>query len=194
MASDLRHADLPRLMRDAEAIASTARQEFGSLTPEQWNWKPDAREWSIGQCFDHLIISTVTYFPTLRAIQTGMKRPTIWERVPLLPSLFGPMLLYLLDPEAGRKVKAPAALHPSESAIDPDVLQRFDDAQRQLVGFMAATPPEALTTNVTSPVSRVITYSLMNAYRILVVHDRLHVRQARAVAASPAFPRPVTTR
>ena len=53
---------------------------------------------------------------------------------------------------------------------------------------IAATPPEALSTNVTSPVSRVITYSLLNAYRIVVVHEHLHLRQARAVAASAGFP------
>jgi hypothetical protein len=40
---------------------------------------------------------------------------------------------------------------------------------------------------VTSPVARVVTYSLLDAYRIVVVHDQLHLRQARAVAASPGF-------
>jgi hypothetical protein len=187
MTVDLRHADLARLMAEADAIASAAQQEFGALAPAQWNWKPDAREWSIGQCVEHLVISAEAFFPTLRAIQAGARRPTIWERVPILPSLFGPLLLRALDPDAGRKVKAPAALLPSSSAIDLAVLQRFVDIQRDLVAFMRATPPEALSTNVTSPVSRVITYSLLNAYRIIVVHEHLHLRQARAVAASPGF-------
>jgi hypothetical protein len=188
MGSDLRRADLTRLMAEAGAVASDARREFGTLTLAQWNWKPDAREWSIGQCLDHLVISTTAYFPTLRAILAGTRHPTIWERVPILPSLFARMLLGALDPDAGRKVKAPAALRPSTSAIDPGVLQRFVDVQRDLVALMRATPPAALSTNVTSPVARVVTYSLLDAYRIIVVHEHLHVRQARAVKSSPGFP------
>jgi hypothetical protein len=186
MASDLRRADIPRVMAEADAIAAAAQREFGTLTSAQWNWKPDRSEWSIGQCFDHL--STSAYFPTLRAIQTRTKRATLWERLPILPALSARLLLHALDPDAGRKVKAPAILTPSASAIDRDLLQRFVDVQRELVAFMAATPHEALTINVTSPVKPVITYSLLDAYRIAVVHAQLHTRQARAVAATPGFP------
>ena len=195
MASALRHADLPALVREAEALVATARHEFGGLSSEQLNWKPDPHEWSIGQCFDHMIISATVFFPTLRAIQTKTKRPTVWERLPLLPSLFGPLLIHLLDPERGRKTKAPAGLRPTQSAIDPSIVQRFDDTHRELIAFMAATAtPDALTTIVTSPVARFITYPLLDAYRIIVVHDHLHVRQARNVAASAAFPRLTPTR
>ena len=185
MASALRRADLPALVREAEALVANARQEFGG----------DPHEWSIGQCFDHMIISATVFFPTLRAIQTKTKRPTVWERLPLLPSLFGPMLIHLLDPERGRKTKAPAGLRPTQSAIDPSIVQRFDETHQELLAFMAATAtPDALTTTVTSPVSRVITYPLLDAYRIIVVHDHLHVRQARNVAASASFPRLTPTR
>ena len=190
MASALRHADLPALVREAEVLVATARQEFGGLSSAQVNWKPDVREWSIGQCFDHMILAVAAYFPTLRAIQTHTKRATVWERLPLLPRLFGPLLIHALDPERGRKIQAPAGLRPTQSAIDPSIVQRFDDTHRELVAFMAATAtPGALTTIVTSPMSRFITYPLLDAYRIIVVHDHLHVRQARNVAASAAFPR-----
>jgi hypothetical protein len=188
MASDLPRADLPRLQAEADALASAARREFGTLTRAQWNWKPDAREWSIGQCLDHLVTATTAYFPTLRAIQAGTRHPTPWERVPILPSLFARVLLRALDPDAGRTVRAPAALQPATGAIDPGVFQRFTDVQRDLVAFMRATPPEALATNVTSPVSRVVTYSLLDAYRIIVVHTHLHLRQAHRVKTSPGFP------
>jgi hypothetical protein len=32
------------------------------------------------------------------------------------------------------------------------------------------------------------TYSLMDAYRIVVVHEQNHLAQARGVMASPGFP------
>jgi hypothetical protein len=42
---------------------------------------------------------------------------------------------------------------------------------------------------VTSPVLRVITYSLMDGYRIIVAHERNHVAQARRVTETHGFPR-----
>jgi hypothetical protein len=41
---------------------------------------------------------------------------------------------------------------------------------------------------VTSPVSPVATYSLLDAYRILVAHERKHFEQARRVMQTEGFP------
>ena len=38
MSSALRHADLPTLTREMTTLLATARQEFGTLSDEQWNW------------------------------------------------------------------------------------------------------------------------------------------------------------
>jgi len=40
-----------------------------------------------------------------------------------------------------------------------------------------------------SPVSRIITYSLLDAYTIIVVHEKRHFLQARRVLDSSGFPR-----
>jgi hypothetical protein len=41
---------------------------------------------------------------------------------------------------------------------------------------------------ITSPVVRQVTYSLMDAYRIVVVHEQNHLAQAQRVMASSGFP------
>ena len=41
---------------------------------------------------------------------------------------------------------------------------------------------------VTSPVSGVATYSLLDAYRIVVAHERKHFEQARRVTQKEGFP------
>jgi hypothetical protein len=43
-------------------------------------------------------------------------------------------------------------------------------------------------TVVTSPVTAVATYSLLDAYRIVVAHERKHFEQARRVTCVPGFP------
>jgi hypothetical protein len=42
---------------------------------------------------------------------------------------------------------------------------------------------------VTSPAARFITYDLLDAYRIIVVHGQLHLQQARRVTEQAGFPR-----
>ena len=43
-------------------------------------------------------------------------------------------------------------------------------------------------TIVTSPVSPLVTYSLLDAYRIMVAHGRRHFEQAQRVTEAAGFP------
>jgi DinB superfamily len=190
MTMDVRHADLPSLVREATDLGRMAEQRFGGLTAGQVNWRPSPDEWSVGQCLDHLVVATTRYFPAFREIQAGRKHATVWERLPVLPSLFGPWLIRLLSPERSARVRAPAVFRPTESRIDPEIVRTFAATQQQLVGFMAATAPADLDRIVTSPASRFVTYTLRDAYRIIVVHAQLHLQQARRVTEQPAFPQP----
>jgi hypothetical protein len=106
-----------------------------------------------------------------------------------LPSLFGPWLIRLLSPERSAKVPAPAVFRPTESLVDPQIVRTFAATQQELVRFMAGTAPRDLDRIVTSPASGFITYSLLDAYRIIVVHAQLHLQQARRVTELPGFPR-----
>jgi hypothetical protein len=45
---------------------------------------------------------------------------------------------------------------------------------------------------VTSPVASVITYSLMDAYTIMALHNRRHFNQAKRVMETGGFPKPVS--
>jgi hypothetical protein len=189
MPTDLRRADLPSLMREAADLGHLAEQQLGGLTALQLNWRPNPEEWSVGQCLDHLILATSLYFPTFREIHAGTKRTTPWERVPVLPSLFGPWLIRLLSPERSARVPAPAVFRPTESHVEPQIVRTFVATQQELVRLMAATMPRDLDRIVTSPASRFVTYDLLDAYRIIVVHVQLHLQQARRVTELEGFPR-----
>jgi hypothetical protein len=188
VTTDRRQADVPLLVQEATELGRRAEERFGGLTAKQLNWRPNPGEWSVGQCLDHLRLATTTYFPAFREIQAGTKRATFWERVPLLPSLFGPYLIRLLSPARSAKVPAPAVFRPAESLVDPQIVRTFAATQQELVRFMAGTAPRDLARIVTSPASRFVTYSLLDAYRIIVVHAQLHLQQARRVTELRGFP------
>jgi hypothetical protein len=181
---------LDRLVRDAGTIAEEARSTFGSLSAEQLNWKPSAERWSIAQCFDHLIASNNGYLPIIESVRNGTKKSTFWERLPVLPGLAGKLLIKSLDPASTRKLKAPKNFAPAQSDISASVISDFVAQQGRVIEGMKATSHLDLEKIViTSPAisAPVVTYSLMDAYRIIVVHELRHFQQAQRVAAEPGF-------
>ena len=171
-------------------MAGDAQNTFGSLSPEQLNWKPGADQWSIAQCLDHLIVVNSPYFPLIEKIAKGEYRTTLKERMPLLPYLFGSMILRSVQPETQRRSKAFRKFHPSGSAIDAGIVVRFKAHQQELVHCMQKTEDLKLEDIIiTSPVSSFITYSLFDAYRIVVAHEQRHLAQARRVMQTEGFPK-----
>jgi len=170
-------------------VADETKRVFGRLSGEQVNWKSSEMEWSIGQCFDHLIISNRPYVQIFEEILAGRRRQRVWERMPLLPGVFGRLLINTLRPDSGRKVKARPAFHPSSSHIAPTIIATLLEQQERLLRLMEASRELDLhRTTITSPVLRFVTYSLMDACRIIVVHEQNHVVQATRVMEAQGFP------
>ena len=188
--SEVKKGELDALVGELGAIVSEAREVFGALTPAQLNWKPSAERWSVGQCFDHLINTNRTFFADMERVADGTFKSSLWGRVSPLSGFFASMILRSLDPVKGRKSKAPRVFLPASSDVDADVLEKFATHQEELVRRMRATAGVDLRrTMVTSPVAAVATYSLLDAYRIVVAHERKHFEQARRVAEDERFPR-----
>ena len=180
---------LAGLISSANAIADETLASFGALTTRQLNWKPGSDQWSVAQCFDHLVTATGAYFPIFEKVLSGEKRNTFWERLPWLPDFWGKMLIKAVAPESPRKLKAPKIFRPSSSNVDGGIIGRFVDQQSQVIRYMKATEGLNLEEiKVTSPVSNLIAYSLMDAYRIIINHEKRHFLQAVRVSKMEGFP------
>lgn len=183
------NAELEALISDARTIAAEARSSFGSLSAEQLNWKPSAERWSIAQCFEHLITSNKGYLPIIEDVRKGKKKSTVWERLPVLPGLAGKLLIKSLDPASARKLKAPKSFQPSQSNLSSAVIDEFVALQDEVIEGMKSTSHLDLKKIVvTSPAASFVAYSMMDAYRIIVVHERRHFQQAQRVAEESGFP------
>ena len=185
---DYKSADLPSLVAAASQVAVDAKSTFGQLSSSQLNWKPSAERWSVAQCFDHLITSNKGFPPIIDDVLKGRKQ-SFWENMPLLPGLAGKLLIKSLDPASTRKIKAPKRFEPAQSDINASVINDFIEQQTGIVEKMKATAHLDLDKIViSSPAAAAITYSLMDAYRIIVVHEHRHFQQAKRVTEEPAFP------
>ncbi len=189
MNYDLQDSDLPTVLAEGFLVADETQRLFGRLSETQVNWKPSKAEWSIGQCFDHLIISNSPYVQIFEDILAGQRCPRLWERMPCLPRLFGKLLITTLRPDSGRRVKARPGFYPSNSHIAPAIIATFLEQQARLLRLMNASRHldlERIT--ITSPVLSVFIYSLQDACRIIVVHEQNHLVQATRVTETPGFP------
>ena len=189
MSASVASDELGRVVAELGEIAEEARREFGRLSAAQLNWKPSAAEWSVGQCFEHLIKANGGYFPVLGRIARGERRASGWEKWSPLSGLFGRVIERALNKEDGWKVKAPAKFLPAASEVEPGIIERFAGHQRELAEMMGAVAHlDVRRTVITSPFSGFVTYNLLDAFRIVVAHERRHFRQARRVTKTPGFP------
>jgi len=187
--TDVKNGELAGLIEELGAVTNDARKVFGSLSAEQLNWKPSAEQWSVGQCFDHLIQTNRCFFPEMERVAAGTFKSSLWARVSPFSGLIGRLIIGSLDPVKGRKTKAARVFLPASSDIAPEVIEKFEGHQTELAERMRATAGRDLRrTMVTSPVTSVATYSLLDAYRIIVGHERKHFEQARRVMNLSGFP------
>ncbi len=183
------NGEIDGFVAELEAVARDASEVFGGLSAAQLNWKPSAERWSVGQCFDHLIVTNQTFIPDIERVAAGTYKSSLWARVSPLSGFVAGFILGALDPAKGRKIKAPRVFRPAESDVEPDVINRFTRNLSEAAALMRATAGADLRrTMLTSPASALATYRLLDAYRIVAAHGRRHFEQARRVTEAAGFP------
>ncbi len=172
-----------------ETISNEVRMIFGSLPPEQINWKPSAEGWSVGQCLDHLIKSNDAFKPQVEKLVSGEKTHSFWEKYSPLTGFFGNLLLKSLKNDA-KKYKAPTKDIVPPSDIPADIVEKFVAQQHEIIKSMRALDHvDWHNTIVTSPFMKFMTYRLDMALEIGLEHTKRHFRQAQRVTQTEGFPK-----
>jgi DinB superfamily len=187
---DFTRLTLDQVRAELARTAADVRATFGHLDGRQLNWRPDATSWSVAQCFDHLINANREMCRAMRLAGDPAVSRTIWQRLPILPGLFGRVMVRSLGPTVTRKFTAPKTATPSASEIDTRVLDRFAAGHGEveaLAGTFGARDPARLI--MVSPFVRFITYSVLDGFRLIAAHERRHYEQARRVLQATGFPR-----
>lgn len=178
------------IVSEAEKNNGTANDLVRGLTEEQLNWKPDARQWSIAQCLEHLAVTSRQFNGYFKQLieSAHLKWPTNGA-IPYRPSLVGGWLIKQVVPETTRKVPSPKVFRPSDSSSIHDALGLFLKQQDEFVRFVRES--EGVDYNrarLRSPVTPLMRYSLADAFVVTIVHGYRHLAQANRVKAMPNFP------
>ena len=173
---------------EMQQVAEDARSTFGDLSNDQLNWKPAEASWSVAQCLDHIIKTNEQFYPEFANLASGSRRNTFWQNVSPLTGWGGRFLIKAVS-EDSKKAKAPSKTIVPPSDIDAGIVDKFTEHIAEVnAKIEAVADADPKKTVVTSPFLAVFTYSLDDAYTVLVEHSKRHIRQAKRVMAADGFP------
>ncbi|MCW5910996.1 MAG: DinB family protein [Cyclobacteriaceae bacterium] len=171
-----------RWSSDLDEITRSFRQEFGLLTVDELNWKPNASTWSIAQVVHHLVVVNESYYPILEQIRNNNYYTPRFGQIGFINRFFGKLILSGVQPTQKRKTKTFPIWEPELSAIRSDILKQFEDHQTELKQVICNSEDLiAQGTVISSPANRIIVYKLETAYDIIVAHEKRHFRQAQEI-------------
>lgn len=189
-SSNMYFNTIPEITNEIEKIIAQSKADFSHLTYEQLNWKPNAYDWSVGQCLDHLAQSAAVYEPIFKELIDKNRKSNFWRNVPFLPQLFGKEILKSVGPIRDKKNKTFPVFEPSQSEVSLDILNKLEEKLRLFSALAAQLGGYDLKkTIVTSPVSAFVNYSLLDALNIVTIHNYRHFNQAKEVMAFEEFPK-----
>ena len=170
-------------------IIEDARASFGSLSGDQLNWKPAADSWSVAQCLDHLIKTNEQFYPEFEKLASGKRKNTFWQSYSPFTGMGGRFLVNAVKNDS-KKSKAPSKNIVPPSDVPEDIVERFATNMSDIVSKIeACSSADLKKTVVSSPFLAVMTYTLDDAYTVVVEHSKRHVRQAKRVMETEGFPK-----
>lgn len=181
---------MSEIISDLEQISENSRKTFGKLSAEQINWKPDAKSWSVGQCFEHLIVTNNLYFPNIQKVIDGKHRNNFFSKIPFGVDLIAVLMKNSLNPEQKRKMKTFQMFEPVKSNISKTIIEDFIENQKKLIEMIEACKSfDAHKIKIAEPLSAALNLRLDDAFEILAMHEKRHFLQAERVMNLENFPK-----
>lgn len=142
-------------------------------------WKPSPDKWSAAQCVEHIVVSNSRYFPVLDE-KLASPNNKHHNQKPYKPTFWGKIIYNAVDPDqmSKRKSRTQKIFRPQPVVEIPTLIRRFEQSQTQMLEYMHRVLETDATQKISSPVSRIIRYSLADTMAILSKHEIRHHRQA----------------
>jgi uncharacterized damage-inducible protein DinB len=176
----------------AEQIAEAARylrdtrdalvDSVAGLSAQQWEFKPTAERWSIGEIVEHLVLIEGRVHGIVGRMGEAPEPPAEWDQAQV------DALVLREVPNRSIKVQAPAALCPTQGWGRTEALERFCQIREQTVQLLSSAALRG----------HVLPHPLLgpwDGYQWLIAagaHGLRHTGQILEVKASANFPQAVS--
>lgn len=157
---------------------------FVELDDGQLAWKPSPKEWSILECFEHLVLTYDYYRPRLaRALEDPVRLPQGADGA-YAQSRWGRFYMYFaLNPRYS--FPTASVITPASNA-DRTIFAGYLERETELLALLEQLGGLDLQ-KTRIPVEKGVTFNLGDVLKILVYHDEVHFLQAqRVLEQSPA--------
>ena len=152
---------------------------FSALGADIMDLKPDAKTWSINECFDHIIQTNQKYYDIFDAIGRGTYKGGQWIHFLILPRLLGKLVIKAVSPDYKGKSKTAPIFYPLESTYGKNITTDLLEENNLLIEkFRQCKEDDLDNVIVISPVTVFVTYSLRDCITLLVDHEKRHFNQA----------------
>jgi hypothetical protein len=160
-------------------------KEFLKLSHHQLNWRPSEKQWSVGECFEHLIRTNGRYIPEYQKYSPSdhEQKHEIFKH-----SFIGKLLCNSMKPENKRKTKTHSSFNPLGSDIKDGVVKDFLHQSNDIVELISKIEVSKLKETIRSPFSKYIRYSIGDSLMIMAYHNLRHLQQAKEVTKNGEFP------
>jgi hypothetical protein len=163
-------------------ISRNILTDFGELTSEQLNWKPNSNTWSIAQNIEHLIVVNETYYPVFASLKMGTYKTPFIAKIGFMVSFLGKTVLNAVQPDRKKKMKTFPIWEPTTSNVISDIINKFQNHQNELIQKIEDSKGiigKGIV--ISSPANKNIVYKLETAFDIIISHEQRHLEQAKEV-------------
>ena len=163
--------------REVRASIAAIQGMSAQFSYLQLGWRPPDGGWSIGQVFEHLILTDRPYIDAIRrALRNAPRARDAWRS-----SFLGGMLVRAVSPEAKRKAKAFKGYRPGPQPR-ADVVSDYLALREQLLELIAeARGADLRRTRFHSRIFGLIRLNLGDGIMVMIRHTERHLQQVARV-------------
>jgi hypothetical protein len=179
---------LSDLIEQLDAIRLDARALGAGLSPEQFNWKPDAKRWSTGQCIDHLTLTLRLYPESVERMIAEAKRRAATSR-PYREGWLSRWVVSSMEPPPRLRIRTMRRVEPGTHLDRDTTIREFELEAARLHDLLVACDGVSLRHGrMRSPFAPLLRFTLRQVLSMNLAHARRHLWQARQVHQHANFP------
>lgn len=180
---------LVQLIEELDAILIDARSLTEGQTHEQFNWKPDARRWSIAQCLEHVTLSAGLYPAEIEQMIAEARARAAANERPYREGWIARWVISGMEPPPKFRIRTRGKVDPAGDLDRAAVIADFEAVHGRLRELTAAADGVSLRHGrMRSPFAPILHFTLGQVLALNPAHARRHLWQARQVRQHPDFP------
>jgi hypothetical protein len=187
--------DLAILIVEMDSNVSHLESIAAGLSREQFNWRPEAGRWSIGECICHLnIVNAGDIAPLRAAIESGRARG-LTGAGPFQYGFLSKKFIASMEPPVKKKFKAPKSYFPPADSEPKSAIAEYGRVSAELRKLAVSANGLDLARVKTEmpalprPLRLFVKMALGARLTVLTTHDRRHLWQAEQVRNHVQFPK-----